>query len=682
MKQILKYYVRIFVLLFPIFLLPMVIDGLGFGKNWFLGASALVGLLLWVIDLLVLKKQAVKTSWQFWVFGLLTVWAGVTFFRLTPGLQMSSLMNPMGMGTLFSLLIWLFLFIQVSDKGEFKKQFFYLTISGIIVGVSSLVVFLLPASKMPFIWPKDNPILSINTNWSLTGSVLAEIVLLLFLAIEWTKRLISKLKDKDGAFDYMKEAIATAFFGLLLLLDIYKMFKLGWLFLDRISAWTIATEALKRMPIFGVGIGNFSEAFNLFRPASYNLTEFWSNTFVGSSMGILEIWTELGVVGLGIVLFFVGGFLKKMKEKDFWQVALFLAIALFLPLNLITVFILVWLIANKLFIAKEKKLILNVGEKNLNIMPWILSVILFSGMIIGGYWWTRILMGELYLRQSMFAASKNNGVETYNLQIKAIAINPLNSSYRSTYSQTNLALAQNLLSNKDISDEDKQKASTLVQQSVREAKAAISLDTTNSTYWNNLAVIYKSLIGLVDGSADWSLQAYQQSVILDPTNPLIKLDMGGLLYAAGKYEEADRMFEQVVNDKSDFANGWYNWAYTARNLNKIDLAVNRLEQAVKLVSPSSGDYDKANKELASWKKELEDALKKQKEQQTQESDQKEPETLKTAQPLPTPGNEEKVDLPAGDLEPPKSEVVTPPTTPTENTTPAVQGESGSEQVAP
>ncbi|MEI8068052.1 MAG: tetratricopeptide repeat protein [Candidatus Shapirobacteria bacterium] len=613
MKQILKYYVRFFVLLFPIFLLPVVIDSLGFGKNWFLIASALVGLLLWIINLLVSKKQEIKTSWPFWILSLLTLWAGVTFFRLMPGNQMDSIMNPMGMGTLVGILIWLFLFIQVNSKNEFKKQFLFLTIAGVVVGVSSLVVFLLPASKLPLVWPKDNPLLSINANWSLTGSVFTEIILLIFLAMEWVKRLINKLRDREEPLAYMKEAMISAFFSLLLFLDIYKLIKLGWLFLDKLSAWTIATETLKRSPIFGIGIGNFLEAFNMFRPIGYNLTKFWSTTFNSSSVGILQIWTELGIVGLIIVLCFISGLIKKRKEKDFWQIVLFLAIGLLLPLNLITIFILVLLVANKLFTIKENKIILNVGEKAFNVMPWILSVVLFTGIVFSGFWMTRILVGEIYLKQSLVTASKNDGVGTYNLQIKAIAINPLNANYRKIYSQTNLALAQNLLANKDMSEDDKQKASTLIQQSVRESKAAISLSGNNSAYWANLAVIYKSLIGLVDGSADWSLQAYQQAVALDPINPLLNLDLGGLYFAGNKLDEAKRVFEEVVTNKNDFANGWYNLAYTNKKMNKIDVAVSQLDQALKLVPADSADYQTASKELEAWKVELNDLIKKQNE---------------------------------------------------------------------
>ena len=73
--------------------------------------------------------------------------------------------------------------------------------------------------------------------------------------------------------------------------------------------------------------------------------------------------------------------------------------------------------------------------------------------------------------------------------------------------------------------------------------------------------------------------------------------MGGLLYAAGNYEQAERAFEQAVTNKTDFANAWYNWAYAAKQQNKLGAAVSRLEKALTLVPADSTDYGTASKEL-------------------------------------------------------------------------------------
>lgn len=668
MNTILKYYLRAVVLLFPIVFIPVLTDAFGFGKNISLMAMVLVALILWIMKLILGKEKVVKTNKLFWLFLVFVVWSGVTFFRLDAGSKMMSLMLPAGMGTELSLLVLFFVWLQTNDEKENEKQFLFLTISGLIVGVVSLIVFMIPNSKLPLSIPKENPFLSINANWSLTGSILNEAIFLLFIVMGWLKKLVAKIKEKAETMTYITEAVASAFFSLLIFLDVYKIVKAGWAVLDRTSSWVIAVETFKRSPIFGVGIGNFVKAFDVYRPISFNLTKYWTSVFSFSSMGVLQIWTELGIVGLLMVIYLVMVILKLKKNFKFWQVMLFLAVVLFLPLNLMSVFLLIWLMSVGIVGNKESKLILNVGEKNLNIMPYIVAVLILVGSVFSGYWMGRMFLGDFYIRKAMLMAAKNDGSGTYNFEIKAIGINPNLASYRKIYSQTNLALAQALLGNKEIGDSDKQQASVLVQQAVREAKVAISLDQKNPEYWYNLAGIYRSLVGLVDGVADWSYQAYQQALVLDPINPALSLDMGGLFYAAGNYEQADRAFEQSVTNKNDYANGWYNWAYSAKKLNKVDVAVTRLEQALKLVPADSGDYEAAAKELNTWKKELEQLIQKQqeylKQQQAQQTaEQKQPETLKTAEPLPTVGEEEKVNVPAEQMQPPVAPSPIPTTAP-------------------
>ena len=604
MNTVLKYFNRVIFLLFPIIFIPTITDSFGLGKNISLAVMAFLALLLWVIKLVTGKEKTAKTSKLFWLFLVFTIWSGVTFFRLESGARMMSLMSPMGMGTVISLFALFFVWLQVNDKEETKKQFLFLTISGVIAGLVSLIVFLLPASKLPLSIPKNNALLTIGANWSLTGSIWAEAALFIFLIFGWLKTLLKKVKEKSELKTYLVEAVAVIFFSLLFLLDIYRIFKAGWTFLDFNSAWVIAAEAFKKNPIFGMGIGNFVEAFNSYRPVSFNLTKNWSTTFTSSSMGILQIWTELGIVGLVLAGYLVAMVMKLKKSNNFWKLALFLAICLFLPFNLVTVFLLMWLLSEGVAENKESKLILNAGEKNFNVMPYLVAILVLAGVGFGGYWTTRIFLGDFYMRKSLVAAGKNDGTNTYQLAIKAIGFNPYVSSYRRIYAQTNLSIAENLLSKTDVSSDDKEKASTLVQQAVREAKAAVALDQKNPTYWYNLAGVYRSLVGYVDSSADWSYQAYQQAIILDSANPIYYLDFGGLLYSAKEYESAERAFEQATTAKSDYANAWYNWAYAAKQQNKMSAAVTRLEQALKLVPNESSDYEAAVKELEVWKAEL------------------------------------------------------------------------------
>ena len=638
-------------LLLPIFFLPLSVDAYGFGKNWLLLVTGLIGLVIWSIKLLTSKKPAVKVNMVWWLMLALGVWSVISWWRLPDGVRMTAIMNPAALGTLVGLLMWTFLWLQTNSEEERKWQLNWLTVAGVVVAISSIVVFMIPSAKLPINWPKSNPMLSISNGWSLVGSLLSELILVVFLLLEWVKKLVAKLKGSD----YIVEAVVVGIMGVVLFLDIYKVTKIGWLVLDGNTGWTVAAEVFKRSPIFGVGTGNFVQAFNMYRPATYNLTKFWTNGFATSTNAALELWTELGLVGVVLGLMMGLQVLKKRRNTaEFYGVLILGLIVVFSPVNLIGLVLISWMLMGEMF--GESKLSLEWRPEQLNGFNVPAGIALMLTMVslgMGGYWMGKILLGEYYLRQSLVAAAKNDGGNTYNLQIKAIASDPYLAEYRRIYSQTNLALAKTMLSNKDITDDDKQKASVLIQQAVREAKASIALNNADPDKWLNLAGIYKELIGVVDGSADWSYQAYAQAVALNPTDPMSGLDLGGLLYAAGRYEEADRVFEQVVTNKADFANGWYNWAYSAKKLNKLPDAVNRLSQAVSLVPATSGDYDKASAELVTWKKEYDDAVKKYNEQvKQQQEQQKQAETLSTQEPLPTGTAASKIAVPTGDIQPP------------------------------
>lgn len=647
--------------LWPIFFLPIVTDPFGIGKNWMILATGIIGVLIWLVDLLINKREGFRGNKVLGLMVLILIWAWIGWGREEVGVRMRSVMEIGGIGTITGLFLWFFLWLQVTDKEEERQQINWMTAAGMVAAAASIVVFLIPTAKLPIVWPKDNPILSLAQGWSLTGSLLEEMVWWGFLLMIWGKRLVEKLRSQtdDG---YMVEAVVTAIFTLVLFLDIFKFVKLGWANLDGITGWVIAVETFKRSPFFGIGPGNFWQAFTSFRPTTFNATQWWTGSFKYSSSGILQLWTELGAVGLGLAGLVGWQMLREKKNYRWIEVLIMGVAAACLPMNLMTLMLLVWGLAVLIFEEKKVKLSLKMGESGFNIAPWLSGLALIAGGLFGSYWMGRILLGEVYMRNSLVAAAKNDGGQTYNLQIKAKEMNPFSAEYRKIYSQTNLALALTLLNNKEATDEDKQKASVLVQQAVQEGKSAIALNQVNASYWSNLAMIYRQLVGLVDGTADWSFQAYQQAAALDPVNPTIKLDLGGLLYAANRIDEADRMFEEAVAAKQDYANSWYNWAYTAKKNNKLTEAVSRLTQAVALVPTDSGDYDKANKELDQWKKELEEATKKQKETQQQET-QKQAETLKAPEPLPTTNPKEKMVVPTGEMQPPVTEPVKPEVTP-------------------
>ncbi|NCN58955.1 hypothetical protein COW99_03630 [Candidatus Roizmanbacteria bacterium CG22_combo_CG10-13_8_21_14_all_38_20] len=69
--------------------------------------------------------------------------------------------------------------------------------------------------------------------------------------------------------------------------------------------WIIAIESFKNAPIFGVGPDGFITAFTRYKPASINLTDYWTASFGLSSNMYFHLLTTVGILGLGSYLLLV-----------------------------------------------------------------------------------------------------------------------------------------------------------------------------------------------------------------------------------------------------------------------------------------------------------------------------------------------------------------------------------------
>lgn len=639
MNKALSTYLKICLFLLPILYLPVSVDMINFGKGWFFLVSAIVGLFVWLIASFIKKDEfVIRSSKAWWWMFLLTVWAGIWWWMMLPGVRMRSFTGIPGMGVLLGTTIWSFLWLQLR-KQDYESEENWLTAGVLLSAVASLVVFLIPTSRMPLVWPQNNPFISLNTGWTLMGSLWSEFWLFLLVTIIWIRRLFVRQKNKQN---YSGEIVVSAVMVLSISLNIFRLIQNKLSFLDWNSGWIIAVESLKNRALQGVGIGNYLEAFSRWRPESFNATPLWQNSYIWAPNLGMQIWTELGLIGLIIAIFGSLAIIRGQASKNERAISVILLLILWLsPVNLVVTIVALWWLTRGI-VGHEKKLEIKAGEKDTNIAPGLLATGLFLGGVWVLYWMGRILMGEIYYKESQVLASMNDAAKTYETQIKAIQANPYNAEYRAIYSQTNIGLAVNILSEKEISEEQKQKGQVLIEQAVREAQAATALDQGNAAYWSNLAGIYQPLVGSVDGVADWIYQALTQAASLDPTNPGLRLSLGQLSFGAERYEEAERLFEEAVKVKIDLANSWYNWAHAAKKLNKLPEAVYRLNQAVALVSRDSGDYEQANKELEAWNKELEELTAKQKEVAEAEAKAKAPETLTNPEAIPTGSLEEDI----------------------------------------
>jgi len=381
------------------------------------------------------------------------------------------------------------------------------------------------------------------------------------------------------------------------------------------ASWEVAVETLKESPLLGIGSGNYLTAFNRFRTVTYNATKLWPVRFIGGADFPLTILTETGLLGLTaflILLFSVGKLTLKQiksfngKRLDFVEIS-YLAtlltsviIILLLPINL-TLIVLTFALLSLNGPVRKNDINLIAASR---ILPFIIGLPLIAAFGVFFYFGGRALAAEYQFNQGLTALTKNDGKGTYDLLRSAITLNPYVDRYHATFAQINLALAGSLAQKKDLSDNDKNTIAQLIQQAINEGKAIVTLNPQRSGNWELLARTYQSIMPFAQESDNFAIQTYTQAIALDPINPNLRIALGGIYYALGRYDEAIDAFKLAVLAKPDLANAHYNLAAAYREKGNIDKAITEMNTVLTQVAKDSADYNLAKTELESLQEKL------------------------------------------------------------------------------
>ena len=395
--------------------------------------------------------------------------------------------------------------------------------------------------------------------------------------------------------------ILMSFVGLLLLVGIaistYQMMPsktTSFKNLPYQTGWQIATDSIKESPFLGVGPGNYIDAFNKFRPISFNLTPEWNLKYVSSSSLLLTILTEGGLLAtfLFLVLFFL--ILKSIKFDNPYYVSLLILILGLIIFPVLFSFLPVVFVLVSLFSKNVKRVNNNFVS---NLPSFLISVPLFLSLVTVGYLFTRATLAEIYFGKSIKEANSGTAIKTYEYINKSITLNPYSDRYHLYAANINYALGNNISQKKELTDQEKETITKLIQQSIVEAKAGVTLNPLRSGNWESLSSIYVAIIPFAKGSDTYAIQSLSQAIFLDPLNPVLRVRLGGIYYARKEYEEAIDIFKLAVLAKNDYPNAHYNLSLAYKEKGDLIRAKDEMNIVLKLIGESSKDYDTALKEL-------------------------------------------------------------------------------------
>ena len=675
---------------FPLFFLPTTANFFETNKLMLLLIVVALNLLAWALNIIGRKELRLTIA----PFTLPILALGVIYLVssfIASSNPIDSLIN--GGAFIPTLSLFVFSAANVIDSKKFANKALYALIaSGVLLsfisifqslgfGLSTLLNRLLGTSI-----PDTLAFTPAGSPMALLTYLAPLLVLTLFLAF-------SKKENLEKIVLFLLSAIMTA--GLVLVI-IYSFpgKDTAPVFLPVKDGYAIAIETFKNTgtALLGYGPGNFLNAYNQTRSAALNLTDFWNIRFNNSSNEVFQIITTTGLLGFACFVWMAVSILKTLKTQkspaELGIVKLTATGLLFLlvlvpgtytHLFIFFAILLVWSVLLKTHTNNQiREINLNLesihivrpdeesGTKQspIVILPYLFGIPLVALVVTIGFFSFKAYLAEVYYKQSLDAANRNDGLKTYDLQRQTITTNPYVARYRRAYSTTNLALANSIASNKELSDQDKNNITQLIQQSIREAKAAVTLDPQNTVNWENLTYIYRSLINVAQNADNWTMASISQAIQTDPVNPRLRLELGGIYYSLNQFDQAIRLYQQAAELKPNWANAYYNLAASYRQKKELTLAYDYLRQTLSLVEPDSADYTKAQEELTVLAKELN--LDKESTNTPQAKGD-----LNTPTPLPSVKPENQVNLP--DNSGPADAIKTQTPTPTSAPEPTPQG---------
>lgn len=700
-NSILNYLLVGVVFLTPILFFPLTSDAVIFPKHIFFILAGAAILAVWTLGFVAKKRVSITVSPLLLPIFLLAAASAAALF-LGQAAKPEGLIGQTGL-----LIAFLILFLAGSSRPQKLSQTLINSVvwAGAALGLFSLLGYLDILTNIGIL---GNP----GKSFTPAGNLLTLIGYLaagLPLAIGGLKRPTDSAAETTSA---ALKKLGLIIAGILILAGIAlgTLNYFGYLGTpksQRLSlnfGWKIAIETLKISPLLGVGPNGYLAAFTQYRPLEINSSDLWSVRFQQAPNELMQRFTENGLIGLAaLILVAWSGFrLMKYLPKGFRYLTISLGLfgvwLLIEPLNVVSLSLGLGLLLAAVLSLKQKQV-----EAGANIYDVVLGLVAFkkgvvkidvqqanplgdssapaprpaaaaNTVILGWisfvpaillaaavfYLGFRAFGAELEYRRALQAIVQNDGTNAYNQLIKTITKNPWFDTYHRQYADVNLRLANSLAAQKNLTDQDRNNVTQLIQQAIREGKISVQLDPADVRNWEQLAVIYRALINVADGARDWTIITYTEAVRRDPVNPLLRLDLGGVFYSLNDWESAIRTFQTAASIKPDYANAYYNLALAYEQDGRFKEAARAMQTTVQVLDPKSPDY-------AAARQKLDELVKKAQEEsgiRSQESAGTSQERLTEPQPIPTP-------LPGANRVELSPEEAAPPVTPTPTATPAL-----------
>jgi tetratricopeptide (TPR) repeat protein len=345
----------------------------------------------------------------------------------------------------------------------------------------------------------------------------------------------------------------------------------------------------------GSGIGTFLYDFSKFKSDRMNQGLLWQLRFDRSGNNIAEILATEGFFGLIVFLLIIGWLFvnlmwKKEKDKEeskedktnkiiLGVILAGLVVSQLVFYQNMVLGALFWLtlgIGASISFTKEKKFSLR-EYPEIGLIFETVTIILVLLIVAGYFFGIKFYLADYNYTRSLYEPDLDKKISMLQ---RASALNPYQPYYQMVTSQALLSRLQQELS-KPQKEQDKNLLTTYVSLSLDlYAKNAARIAPGQITAWQNLANIYRDLVGLAEGADKWGIKTYSRAIELEPKNPILYTERGKIYLFQNKIEEAKNDFQKAIELAPNYPDPQIQMALTEEREGKTKEAINRLEELV------------------------------------------------------------------------------------------------------
>ena len=355
------------------------------------------------------------------------------------------------------------------------------------------------------------------------------------------------------------------------------------------SSFVVAKETLLHHGVFGIGSGDFTRAWQLYRPQTVVESPFFDLEFFQGSGTIPTFFTTIGIFGALVFIAFILGALyltylsyrKEENETEKRITGLLLVAQTYLIVMAFVVpvsysIMILWMVIIGLGLGKATITEFHPSKAMFYVMAPV-AILLSVHMFLTADKTSALLTYADLTKMS------NAGTKEVEAKIdEAIAKHPLDLFYRAKLENA-INEARNVAASTTEANQAEMRTAyeAAAEKAVSAGLAAVKVNLYNYQNYVSLGRAYElSLPFDKEGAFDRAKKSYEEAIKLYPENPYLYIIMARLEAAGGTAQGIRTHLTEALKMKQNFADALYLMSQLSASEEKIDEAINYAVSAI------------------------------------------------------------------------------------------------------